>query len=316
MISAVDRPEVDVSGVLVHVDRCIETYGARCRARIPAFVERHFSFDQSWELQRRTLWLDIALAPINSAWAIPYLSIKKFCGMLDSLGAPAAGRIVQSVPTGIKPGYQRAIERIITSQLLEWDFESDAVGIPQGVLAELAKHPTLKGLAKGRDADARRSLRTIVETFSAGRTLVSSLAGTALTLALGWLTLGNTSLTLEGIANGIARRNARNRAVSRFFLGRGAGSVFYRVFPPAPNKTEMTIMLLVLGFAVTVGAIACTVVSDPLRKATGLHRRRLTTLVDAIERELALIARKHVKHALGSGALSPVGAGPSSQTDE
>src|SRR5262249_62207610 len=49
------RTEADIGHALGHVDRSIETYIARCRERIPSFVDSHFSLEHTWALQKRTL---------------------------------------------------------------------------------------------------------------------------------------------------------------------------------------------------------------------------------------------------------------------
>ena len=70
--------------------------------------------------------------------------------------------------------------------------------------------------------------------------------------------MGNTSLSLTGIAHGVAKKSAHDRAASRFFLGKKAGSAFYNVFPPAVHESTIWTILIVLG-------------SRPDRRRDGLH---------------------------------------------
>src|SRR5262249_40133397 len=60
--------ELELDRMASVADRGIESYVERCRMRIPSFVSANFSLAQTWELQRPTLWLDLACAPVNSAW--------------------------------------------------------------------------------------------------------------------------------------------------------------------------------------------------------------------------------------------------------
>src|SRR5215475_372358 len=71
------KTEPDIGHALAHVDRSIDTYIARCRERIPSFVELNFSLEHTWTLQKRTVWRDLVYAPVNSAWALPYLIVQK-----------------------------------------------------------------------------------------------------------------------------------------------------------------------------------------------------------------------------------------------
>ena len=274
-----------------HVDRCIEEYASRCRARIPDFVERHFALEPAWRTQQHTLWVDLLIAPVNALWAVPYLGLKRLCDGLDMVGVTAAKHLLSTIPSGVKTGFERSIEAAIARDVLEWDGVSGPTGLPAALVAALRRHPALRD-TNLREWDAGRRLRYELQRFSAGRALVSSAAGTALTVAGGWFAYGTISMGLGQMANRIARSNARGRAASRFFLGRRAGSVFYSVFRPEASLIETLAILTVLALALAVGVTACTLASDPIRKALGLHQRRLHILVDVVERELTLWSKK------------------------
>src|SRR6185436_16181156 len=112
------------------------------------------------------------------------------------------------LPPGIKTGYQRQIERRICLDLLEWDRDQPGAAFPQGFLKELESVPSLRrrveSLAFERsDRAPARTLVDLLHQFSSGRAIVSDLFGTLLTLATSWAILGNTSLSLTRIANGV-----------------------------------------------------------------------------------------------------------------
>ena len=276
-----------------HVDRSIEAYIARCRERVPSFVEANFSLKQTWELQRPTLWIDLASAPVNSAWALPYVAIHKAAEVAERVGYPQPARWVKRLPPGIKTGYQRQIERRICRDLLEWDREASVVALPQGFLKELDAVPGLRAQIETREPE--KKIADLIQQFSSGRAIVSDLIGTGLTLAMSWLILGSTSLSLTNIAHGMARKSAHDRAASRFFLGKKAGSAFYNVFPPAVHESTTWTMVIVLAIALTAGAMMCTIASDPLRKILGFHRNRLNALHDDLERELIVFSHKRLR---------------------
>ena len=271
------------------VDRGIETYIERCRKRIPSFVSANFSLQQTWELQRPTLWVDLACAPVNAAWALPHLAIRKIAESAEKVGYPQLSRWEKRLPSGITTGYQREIERRICREVLEWDRENSRSALPQGFLKELDSDPSL------RQRMETLELERLLHQFSSGRAIVSDLCGTLLTLAMSWTILGSTSLSLTGLAHGVARKSAHDRAASRFFLGKKAGSAFYNVFPPAVSESTTWVVLLLLGAALTAGTMACTILSDPLRKSLGFHHHRLGVLLDDMERELIILAHKRIK---------------------
>lgn len=295
--------ELELGHAVSQVDRGIEAYIGRCRGRIPAFVAANFSLEQTWRLQRPTLWLDLACAPVNSAWALPHLAIHKAAEAAEKVGYPRLARWAKRLPPGIKTGYQRKMEGRICRDVLEWDREVSLAALPQGFLRELEADPALRERIEALDLDGsdRAPARTLVELlrqFSAGRAIVSDLFGTLLTLATSWAIMGSTSLSLTNIAHGMARKSAHDRAASRFFLGKKAGSAFYNVFPPAVHDSTVWTTLLILAFALTAGAMACTILSDPLRKALGFHRHRLDVLLDEMERELIVLSHKRIRQEL------------------
>jgi hypothetical protein len=267
------QTEFEPGHAVSHVDRSIETYIERCRERIPSFVNDNFSLSQTWSLQRPTLWFDLACAPINSAWALPHLAIHKVAETAERVGHPQLARWAKCLPPGIKTGYQRQIERRICRDLLEWDREP------------LNRAPA-------------RTLVDLLHQFSSGRAIVSDLFGTVLTLGMSWAIMGSTSLSLNSIAHGLARKSAHDRAASRFFLGKKVGSAFYNVFPPAVHESTIWTILFFLGVGLAVGGMACTILSDPLRKFLGFHRHRLDVLLDELERELIVLSHKRIRQKL------------------
>ena len=283
-----------------HVDRGIETYIERCRERIPSFVSANFSIRQTWDLQRPTLWFDLACAPINSAWALPYLAIHKAAETADRVGYPQLARWAKRLPRGIKTGYQRQIERRICRDLLEWDREQSPAALPQGLLTELEAVPALRKRIETLELERfdRAPARTLVELlhqFSAGRAIVSDLFGTLLTVGMSWAIMGSTSLSLTSIAHGVASKSAHDRAASRFFLGKKMGAAFYNVFPPTVHESTTWTILVLLGVGLAAVGLACTILSDPIRKFLGFHRYRLEVLLDEMERELIVLSHKRIR---------------------
>jgi hypothetical protein len=286
------RQKASPGDAVSHVDRSIESYIERCRQRIPSFVDAHFSLEQTWQLQRPTLWIDLACAPINSAWALPYLAIQKAGETAEKIGHPKFARWAKRLPQGIPTGYQRQIERRICEDLLEWDRQHSPSGLPQGFLKELESVPSLRERIETVEA---RPATDLLRQFSSGRAVVSDLFGTILTLGMSWAIMGSTSLSLNDLAHGMARRSAHDRAASRFFLGKKAGSAFYNVFPPAVRESTTWTILCFLVVGLTVGAMACTILSDPIRKWLGFHQHRLGVLLDDMERELIVLSHKRLR---------------------
>ena len=301
-------PGLDPGHAVSHVDRGIETYIERCRERIPSFVAANFSLRQTWSLQRPTLLFDLACAPVNSAWALPRLAVHKAAETADRVGYRQLARWAKCLPPGIKTGYQRQIERRVCRDLLEWDREQSPSELPQGLREELAAVPSLAPIIRTLEVDRSerapaRTLADLIQRFSSGRAIVSDLFGTLLTLAMSWAILGSASMSLRSIAEGVARKSAHDRAASRFFLGKKMGSAFYNVFPPSVDESTIWIALVLVGACLTVAGLACTILSDPIRKFLGFHRNRLEALLDDVERELIVLSHTKLRQELQGGAV-------------
>jgi hypothetical protein len=299
-MAVMTEPEIGLA--LSHADRCIAAYVGRCRERIPSFVDRHFSLAQAWSLQRGTIGRDLLCAPVNSACALPHLALQKATEALARVGYLEPARWAKRVPSGVKTGYQTTIEGILRRELLEWHRDGPPDALPEGFLQELEAVPGLRNLIEtaGREAPGPKPARKIgdlLQQFSAGRALVSDVSATVLTLGMGWWLFGNASLGLKGLAHGFAQQQAQERAASRFFLGKRLGSHFYQAFPPDVPESSVWTILALLTIALSVGVMACTVLSEPLRKSLGFQRNRLELLLDEIERELVVLTHRAIREA-------------------
>jgi hypothetical protein len=79
---------------------------------------------------------------------------------------------------------------------------------------------------------------------------------------------------------------AQQAAIASFPLGAAAGSLWYGLFSATPSGVlvaSITGGLIGLGAVVTAFA---GVLTDPLQRALGVHRRRLHRLIDALGVEL------------------------------
>jgi len=276
---------------ILQIDRSISAYIRRCRERIPLFVMEHFGFRETWLLQRPSFWWDLMLSPVNSAWAIPYLTLKKITEILDKVGVPWVHAQVLKIPSGIQTRYQKKVELLVCRELLEWE---TGRGLPEGFSKELS------GLNVTKSGLSQFSVRSVVDQFSSARALVSDLSGTLLTFAIGRLVFGDSSLSIGAMATKFAKWKAHDEAASDFFLGAGVGGAFYSIFPPDVNPWDVRLFLALLTVTLALGSMICALLSDPLRKYAHLQERRLNILLDEMEKELLVYSHRNLK----GGALS------------
>ena len=289
---------------ILGLEECIEQYIAECRSRVDGFVQRHFSLQETIALQKQSLVSDLLCHPVNALWAIPFLFLKKLIEIPVKLGWRSGAGLIALLPTGLKTRYQKEIERLIATELLEWPCTmGDRQASTNGLLERIKQHKQVGSLrASGALSDeALRELSDIprlIAEHSAGRALVLDTTATVLTLVTGWLFFGDHSLGISGMGDQIAGNRAKDKAASTFMFGASLGSTFYSVFPPKPSFWEVVGATLIVGLFITAMSLLVGLLSDPCLKRVGFQHTQLNVLIDAVEDCLHRQLRKGLKPAL------------------
>src|SRR4029077_4314568 len=69
------------------VDKGIEVYVTSRRARIPMFIDQHFSFRGALALHRKTFGRDVYKYPVNLVWGLPVALVTGTADLLEKAGA-------------------------------------------------------------------------------------------------------------------------------------------------------------------------------------------------------------------------------------
>lgn len=277
------------------VDACIEEFIASKRADIDSFVQNHFSLQETWQLQKSTVALDIVFYPLNALWSIPYLTIKKSVEIIDKLGWASINRSLNYIPSGFKTRYQKQTEDLITKNFINTSAAKDLLkAIDQSARISSSMSPTaLTELEYKISALIKKE----IDNHTSSQILVTDLITSIVTLLVGKWMFGDGNLSIMGMGSKIARKFANEKASEKFFLGKHAGSFFYKAFPVAPTKTQIYIATASIGLLLTVFSLATAILSDPLRKRLGLHHKKLNTLLDSLEEKIFLLVKAELKRA-------------------
>jgi hypothetical protein len=292
------------AATILALEECIEQYIVDCRNRVDGFVAGHFSLEETIALQKQSLVSDLLCHPINALWSIPSLFIKKLIEIPVKIGWRSGADLITMLPAGLKTRYQREIERLIATELLEWPgARNDRQASPNGLRKRIEQHQQLAPLlASGALPDAAlkewSNIPHLIAEHAASRALVFDTTATVLTLMAGWLLFGDHSLGISGIGDQIARNRAKDRAASTFMFGTSLGSAFYSVFPPKPSFWQVVGATLTVGLFVTAMSLLVGMLSDPWLKRMGFQHTLLNTLIDAVEDHLHRQLRKRLKPVL------------------
>ena len=287
---------IDHDLIRLVVDDAIGRYVAARRERIPAFVDRNFSFAGSARLHRKAAGWDVVRAPVNLALAVPHVLIK-----LGALGSRAAGagRLANRLDRTnlfFASDVAREVEWRIFTELLELPYAQEGRGFHRDALAEeifadprvsAAMRQTLE--AVGRRAEDPRFagwLTDAMATYTGSRVAAGDVANAMIAAGVGALAF--KQLTPGAISLGplIAQALVHQTAIASFPLGAGIGGLWYGAVPAA---APAGVVVGVTGGLLAVAAVLTAfsgVVTDPLQRRLGLHQRRLALLVDSLDSEL------------------------------
>jgi hypothetical protein len=269
-------------------------YIASRRERIDGFVDHHFSLVGSLALHRCAIGRDLLRAPLNLFLAGPALTVKLAGWTMRRAGSRRLATWLTGRRLLLETAVAREIEWFVTTELLEapcrrHDRTSYRDAIAETILADnrvaARLGAPLTALA-GADAEARERLATAIESYIGSRTATAEIATGFVAASLGALMVKQATPGLVTLSSALAGLIAQQSAIPAFPLGAGFGVLWYGLFPAAagPGLLAATTGGVLLGGAML--AAFSGIVTDPLQRRLGLHRRRLMRLLDMLEANL------------------------------
>lgn len=289
----VTPPEPNVSEIEIAqaIRTGIERYFDDCRARVPAFIDRHFHYPGAIATNRMALGWDMLRAPINLLWA-PVYALACLVKILapERSGLRWLHSVANRVPAGFTTRVQHHISQLILVELLN-----------NGQKTPLLEHYVIEALEavyqrhSCTPVDHRQFSKLmeplISDTLSQYR--VTRTAAADITNSITCTVLGAFAFqkfTPGGIGLGVvlASMVAKTLAARDFILGETIGGWYYSVFPPEPSLATTASVLVVVMAALAAFAALSGVIFDPVQAAIGLHRRRLHKLLDHLQKDVTL----------------------------
>ncbi|GGC59337.1 hypothetical protein GCM10011362_04690 [Marinobacter halophilus] len=286
-------PQQNVSEIEIEqaIRTGIERYFDDCRARVPAFIDRHFHYPGAIATNRMALGWDMLRAPVNLLWAPVYALV---C-LLKILTPKRAGlmwlhNFASRVPAGLTTRVQQHISHLILVDLLNDGQEGPLLDryLIEALEAVYERHTPAP-------TDHQRFTKLIgplvADTLSQYR--VTRTASADITNSISCTVLGAFAFqkfTPGGIGLGVvlASMVAKTLAARDFILGETIGSWYYSWFPPEPSlMTTVSVMVAVMASLAAFAALS-GVIFDPVQAAVGLHRRRLHKLLNHLQRDVSL----------------------------
>ncbi len=271
------------------VDAGARAYFAARRAQVAPFVDKHFSWAGTLRLHRAAIGWDILRAPLNLSLAVPQLLLQAL-GRLLGRRFPRAGGLLRR-PILLRTAVGRQLEWLIVAELLELPLvqgrrRSDTDALASAILAgpDVARLLDQAG-RPAADPAFRAKLAHAMAEYGVTRAAASEITTGLLNLGAGGLALHKLTPGAVTLGPALAGTLAQQSALAAFPLGGWLGGIWYGWFPAHASGGFVTSVTTGLMLGATVFAAFAGIVADPVQRALGLHRRRLTRMVDALERQ-------------------------------
>src|SRR5512132_3171364 len=278
------------------VDRAIDRYVASRHDKVAAFVDRNYSLIGSLRLHHKAFGLDLLRAPANVVLALPYVASQLAAAGLDAAGANRLANRIRRQKIFFDTNVADELTWRLHTELLELPYDdgrrrSDRDALAAELLADGRVAAALDtfgtALVRSReDPVFRQRLQEKINTYMQSRTTAAELANNVVLASAGATLFKQLTPGALSLGPVLAGAVAQQAAIANFPLGAAAGSLWYGLFSATPSGVlvaGMTGGLIGLGAVVTAFA---GVLTDPLQRAFGVHRRRLHRLINALGVEL------------------------------
>ncbi|MGR8930498.1 MAG: DUF6635 family protein [Gammaproteobacteria bacterium] len=274
----------------------VDRYIVGCESRVDWFVKRHYSFRGALRIHSYAVGLDLLRVPVNIVWSILNVLLAVLALLAKAAGFEPLYDRIKRIPPGLLTDMDRQISWLVMTELLalpcaQKGRESSRDALMEAIMADpalktLIDHELRTLTGQENDPSFRRELDRKLAEYGASRTGTAELASNIMTLVTSKIALGHASSGALSAGSAVSASVAHAIAVSDFWLGPVAGSLFYAVVPVTVSMRLLiaitALFSIVLGLATTFFGI----LTDPIQAKLGWHQKRLRKLVSSIEKDL------------------------------
>lgn len=282
--------------ILNAVNAGIDQYIQSRKAKVPDFVDKHFSFRGALKLHRKALGKDLYKAPLNVLWLMP-LAVAKGCSyLLNKIGGGNISRQLDRLPSGFQTDVQKEVNWLLYAELLELPYQQEGrtstkdalleAILGDGELAKLIDRYLTEIEQKSASKDFRQTLEKNLQDYASSRATAAEIASNIITLCSSYTAFHQAMPGALSAGSATAAAIAQKIAIADFWLGSTIGAWYYGLFP----ATASAGLLIATTGAIMAGlgliATFTGIVTDPLQAKLGLHQKRLYKFIDALEAQL------------------------------
>jgi hypothetical protein len=263
-----------------------QRYIASRRDHIDAFIDRHFSLAGSLALHRHAIGWDLVRAPANLLLAGPTLLVKLASWAARRAGSRRVADRLARLRLLLKTDVSSEIEWLVMSELLEIPCQrTDRASYRDALAATiLADERVAERLDTESGKLAGCRFASAVQDYLGSRSATAEIATGVAAAGFGALAVKQATPGLATLSSALAAMIAQHAAIAAFPLGAGLGGLWYGLFPVAAGPGMLAATMGWVFLSAAVLAAFSGIVTDPVQRRLGLHRRRLLRLMQELER--------------------------------
>jgi len=262
-------------------------YLASRREYVDPFVDRHFSLTGTLRLHRRAIGWDLLRVPTNLLLSPVTLAASVASRIAARLGLARTAAWLDRHRPYSDTAVAREVSWLVMTELLQLPCTQPHRTYAEDALAEaILSDPRVAGricIGDVLPAEARARIATAISGYAGTRSATAEIATGSITAGIGALWVKHATPGMVMLGSVVATMLAQQAAIAAFPLGAGLGAWWYGMYPVASSAE---LLAITIGAFAVVGALFTVfsgIVTDPLQRLIGLHRRRLLRLIGTLE---------------------------------
>lgn len=262
-------------------------YLASRRDRTDAFVDRHLTLSGTLRLHRCVIGWDLVRIPANLLLAPAALGIAIANGLVRRAGATRLAAWLGRRQLLFETAIGREVSWLVTTEFLQLPCVQPGRSSSDDELAEMILADPRVTERPGKidvvSPEVRDRMATTIAAYARTRGATAEIASGCFSTSLGALWVKQVTPGVVTLGGAVAGTLAQQTAIAAFPLGAGLGAWWYGIYPAVPTPG---LIATTIGAFAALGALVSIfsgIITDPIQRLLGVHRRRLLRLIDRLE---------------------------------
>jgi hypothetical protein len=254
---------------------------------VDRFVDQHFSLTGTLRLYRRAVGWDLVRVPANLLLSPATLAVSVASRIAAQLGLARTAAWLDRHRPFFDTAVAREVSWLGTTELLQLPcvqprraYSEDA--LVDAILSDLRVAGRIC-IGDVLPAEARARIAAAISGYAGTRAATAEIATGSIAAGIGALWVKHATPGMVTLGSVVANMLAQQAAIAAFPLGAGLGAWWYGMYPVAPSAELLATTAGAFAVVGAVFAVFSGIVTDPLQRLIGLHRRRLLRLIGTLE---------------------------------